>query len=118
MFSLTGKMNTGAIYPAPARRGGVHKLPKEYNVNLEDNSYAELLVRFLNEFLYLFYAKSFLPVKVNVLKIGRFFVESKVVFIKVTEKNFTFLREIKAATYHGAAVSGKKSFKAEILFDV
>ncbi|MFH1957912.1 MAG: archease [bacterium] len=125
MFSLIGKINAGAI----------HELPKEYNINLEDNSYAELLVRFLNEFLYFFYAKNFLPVKISVPKTGKFFVESRVSFVRVNEKNFTFLREIKAATYHGASVSGGgvpsrrsttgrhppqagKSFQAKILFDV
>ena len=129
MFSLVGKINAGEV----------HKLPKEYDVNLEDNSYAELLVRFLNEFLYFFYAKNFLPVKVSVPKIGKFFVEARTSFVRMNEKNFTVLREIKAATYHGASVIGDgvpsgcfylhpltgrpppqagKSFRAEILFDV
>jgi len=108
MFSIIGDRKETKVKPPLRNR----------SIGIKDDSFEKLLVRFLNEFLYLFYAKNFLPVKVSILKTGRFFVESEVVFIRVTEKNFTFLREIKAATYHRAAVTGKKNFEAEILFDV
>ncbi len=125
MFSIIGeRKETKTEEPRTSR-----------SIEVKDDSFEKLLVRFLNEFLYLFYAKNFLPVKISIPKTGKFFVEARASFVRVNEKNFTFLREIKAATYHGASVTGngapsgrfltgrhplsaEKSFKAKILFDV
>ena len=78
----------------------------------------ELLVQWLNEFIYIFFTKKLWPiyVRIDLLKAGK--IASKVIFDKIKDKSY-INKEVKAATYHNIKiVKSRYKLKTKVIFDV
>lgn len=91
----------------------------QHSLTIEGASTEELLVCFLNELIYLFMSKKFLPAKFRIVKMNN---RSLVVLIsgeKFNSKRHRLKTEIKAATYHNLKVKKTTTgYQAEVIFDL
>jgi len=91
-------------------------------ITLQAQSFAELLVGWLNELLSTFFADGFLPKEYN-LKIsddkGGKILQAEIKGERFDFENNKLKREIKAATYHDLKVEENDGgYVAEVIFDV
>jgi len=92
--------------------------PFKFNIKLKADGPESLLISFLNELNYISTAKKALLGKIKIISISKSFLTSEVSGLKNVEK-LSFLREIKAATYHDILIKKTRGgFSAKITFDV
>ena len=102
MFSLI--TNISAIKPE-----------KEIELKVEGEDYEDLLVRWLNELLYL-HSQGYVFSYFRIEKLSKNFLQAKAKGEQL-KPHHTLNLEIKAATYHNLKIAGKPP-KATIVFDV
>ncbi|MBT9131721.1 archease [candidate division NPL-UPA2 bacterium Unc8] len=79
----------------------------------------ELLVCFLNELIYLFVSKEFLPAKFKIIKVNSKCLSVEVSGEKFNPKRHKLKTEIKAATYHNLRIEKNTAgYQTEVIFDV
>jgi len=92
--------------------------PKLTKIDLTAPSQEELLVYWLNEFIYYFFTKRFFPetLKIDILEQDSLVSE---VFFKKCSQTCPIELEVKAATYHNLSIKkfGKR-YQAEVVFDI
>ena len=87
-------------------------------ISLEGIDLEDLLVRFLNELIYLFSLKK-VPLKIENMKIEENRFEGEILLAPLTKELFEVKAELKAATYHNLKIEKKgKNFVTEVVFDV
>lgn len=87
-------------------------------ISLEGIDLEDLLVRFLNELIYLFSLKK-VPLKIENMKIEENRFEGEILLAPLTYELFEVKAELKAATYHNLKIEKKgKNFVTEVVFDV
>lgn len=87
-------------------------------ISLEGIDLEDLLVRFLNELIYLFSLKK-VPLKIENMKIEENRFEGEILLAPLTKDSFEVKAELKAATYHNLKIEKKgKNFVTEVVFDV
>lgn len=87
-------------------------------IDISADNYEELLVCWLNEFIYNFFEKRLLPEGIEILELSKSSVKANVKFKELNKFDKT-LQEIKAATYHDISIkriNGK--YQARVIFDV
>lgn len=96
------------------------KHPKlQHSLTIEGADTEELLICFLNELIYLFVSKEFLPAKFKIVKMNNQCLTALVSGEKFNTKRHRLKAEIKAATYHNLRVGKTASgYQTEIIFDV
>ena len=96
------------------------KSPKlQHSLTIEGADTEELLVCFLNELIYLFVSKEFLPAKLKIAKMNNQCLTALVSGEKFNPKHHKLKAEIKAATYHNLKVEKTAaSYQTEIIFDL
>jgi SHS2 domain-containing protein len=79
----------------------------------------ELLICFLNELIYLFVSKEFLPAKFKIVEMDRQCLSVEVSGERFNPKRHKLKTEIKAATYHNLKIEKNTAgYQTEIIFDV
>ncbi len=91
------------------------KTEKEINVEVEGEDYDDLLVRWLNELLYL-HSQGYILSEFHINKLNRKKLSAKVKGEKLKDYHILNL-EIKAATYYNLKIKGSPP-KVTIIFDV
>ena len=96
------------------------KSPKlQHSLTIEGVDTKELLVCFLNELIYLFVSKEFLPAKFKIVKMNNQCLTALVSGKKLNSKYHRLKAEIKAATYHNLKVEKTEAgYQAEVIFDL
>ena len=89
---------------------------KFVTINLEATNIEELLVNWINEFIFYFYSKRLVPVTIKINKLIDTKIEAVINFCK---NNKELLVEIKAATYHELYLHKTETgYKAKVFFDI
>jgi len=92
--------------------------PLKKHLHLKALDSVSLLVAFLNELNYISTVKKAVVEKVVINKVGKTMLTAELYGLKSVE-NISFLREIKAATYHNLAIiKTKYGLNTKILLDV
>ena len=92
--------------------------PFKFNIKLKADGPEGLLISFLNELNYISVMKKALLGKIKITSMGKTFLKAEVSGLKNVEK-LSFLREIKAATYHDILIKKTRTgLSAKITFDV
>ena len=87
-------------------------------IKLSADDVEELLVTWLNEFIFHFSAREFIPKEFNILKIDTTILEAEISGEWLDPKKHKILTEIKAATYHELKVSKiEQGWQARVIFD-
>lgn len=90
---------------------------REVSVDSED--YPDLMVRWLGEVLYLFFAEKLITDTVEIKAIAPTQLEATIAMANFDPKRHRVLREIKAVTYHGISVrKANDEWEARIIFDI
>jgi SHS2 domain-containing protein len=104
------------MFQNPPQRGR-----RRRRVVLEAEDLETLLVRYLNELVYLIQTKGFVPAKARVRifpKEGGFRLEATLLG-EPSREAFGFQGEVKSATYHGLSVVQERGlWKAQVILDV
>ncbi len=104
------------MFQNPPRRG-----KRRRTVVLEAEDLETLLVRYLNELIYLIQTKGFVPAKARVRifpQEGGFRLEATLLG-EPFQEGFGFQGEVKSATYHGLSVVREGGvWKAQVILDV
>jgi SHS2 domain-containing protein len=116
MFDLIAEVKKGRSLPER----------KEVRLKIEALSQEELLVGWLRELLYLastqqlfFTDFKIIQLEEETPKVIPLRIQAEVVGEKVNETKHVLKKEVKAVTYHGLSLKqGKKSWVAEVIFDV
>lgn len=91
----------------------------QHSLTIEGASTEELLVCFLNELIYLFMSKKFLPAKFRIVKMNNRCLVVLISGEKFNSKRHRLKTEIKAATYHNLKVKKTTTgYQAEVIFDL
>ena len=86
---------------------------------LEGGSYEELLVGWLNEFIYIFETRHLLPCEFEVYHLEEGKLVAKVWLTPYKEEEHEILNNIKAVTYHQLRIEkGQEGFQVHVIFDV
>jgi len=113
LFAAAARAVVGASLAEPPA-GGARRV-----VRLEEPDREALLVAWLNEILYLLSSGEFLPARFERVEIDGNVLAASLAGAPAGEKPPRFLREIKAATFHGLAVEERNGiWGATILFDI
>lgn len=94
---------------------------KRKRLVLEAEDLETLLVRFLNELIYLIQTKGFVPgqAQLEVKKEGRVYRLEATLWGEPFQESFGFQGEVKSATFHGLQVSREnEAWKAQVILDV
>lgn len=87
-------------------------------VELKAAAEEELLVYWLNEFVYYFFVKDLFPKRIEIDNLEKGEIRARVDFGKRTG-TIQIATEVKAATYHQLSIKRKDTnFKAQVIFDV
>lgn len=106
---MTGLMVKGDL--------GEKRALREISVGSED--FADLMVRWLGELLYLFAAEGLIPDRIEINAIDPTQLEASIAMAYLDPKRHRVLREIKAVTYHGISVrKANDEWEARIIFDI
>ncbi|MBL7130774.1 MAG: archease [Candidatus Omnitrophica bacterium] len=91
----------------------------ETDVDLKDDNREELLISWLNELIFQFSARSFIPKEFRINKITNEGISAKVFGEKIDLSRHKILSEIKAATYHELEVKEiNGGIQARVIFDI
>lgn len=97
--------------------GGDQPLTRQ--IRIETGSLPSLLVRFLNEIIYLEDTQSFLPGKITHLKIQNNNLDATLTGAIFNPEIHTLNAHIKAATYHGLEIVEEgETVRIKVIFDV
>ncbi len=92
---------------------------KEQEITVEAIDYNDLLIRFLNELIYLFAVKKALFSKFEIIDLSQSRLKVKACGELFDEQKHCIKEEIKAATYHNVNIEKTGSqFRVTIIFDV
>jgi len=87
-------------------------------IRLEDANREELLVSWLNELIFQFSARSFIPKEFKIEKISEKELTARVSGENIDLARHKILSEIKAATYHELEIKNTgDGFEAKVIFD-
>jgi len=87
-------------------------------VSLKEDNREELLVSWLNELIFRFSARNFIPKKFKINKITDSMIKAEVLGEKLDLSKHEVLSEIKAATYHDLEIKKTKDgLEAQVIFD-
>ena len=90
----------------------------EINIILKAENQEELLVSWLNELIFQFSARNFIPKEFKILKIIDKEIKAKISGQKLDLSKHKILSEIKAATYHELEIKKTKNgLEAKVIFD-
>jgi SHS2 domain-containing protein len=94
-----------------------HGLPQNI-IELEASTHEELLVQWLNEFIYNFFVKGTCPKGIKIKSLTEKNLRAEVEFKKYS-KTIKINSEIKAATYHNLKIERVNNiYQARVIFDV
>jgi SHS2 domain-containing protein len=86
---------------------------------IEGMDYADLMVRWLGEILYLFYSEKLIGKSIQIKSLTHKRISSFIEFTQFDPQNSEVIREIKAVTYHKIAVKKTgKTWKTMVIFDI
>jgi SHS2 domain-containing protein len=86
---------------------------------IEGMDYADLMVRWLGEILYLFYSEKLIGKSIQIKSLTHKRISSFIEFTQFDPQNSEVIREIKAVTYHKIAVEKRgKRWEAMVIFDI
>jgi len=86
---------------------------------IEGMDYADLMVRWLGEILYLFYSEKLIGKSIQIKSLTHKRISSFIEFTQFDPQNSEIIREIKAVTYHKIAVEKRgKRWEAMVIFDI
>jgi SHS2 domain-containing protein len=86
---------------------------------IEGMDYADLMVRWLGEILYLFYSEKLIGKSIQIKSLTHKRISSFIEFTQFDPLNSEVIREIKAVTYHKIAVEKRgKRWEAMVIFDI
>ena len=89
------------------------------DIEIEGDDYADLMVRWLGEILYLFNAENLTVNSIDILFISPNRIKSHLLLSPLDPEKQEILREIKAVTYHQISVRMiEKGWKAKVIFDI
>ncbi len=92
---------------------------EELLLKLSGDDLEELLVNWLNELLFLFETRGFLPARVIVEEAGRTQLRARIKGERYDPQRHQIDREIKAVTYHQISVTcGPKGWQARVYLDL
>ncbi len=92
--------------------------PRLKKIELSAPTQEELLVYWLNEFIFYFFTKDLFPAAMKIAELADDFLLAEIDF-KKRSRACPVAMEIKAATYHGLSISRKSgSYRAEVILDV
>ncbi|NLC70941.1 MAG: archease [Desulfuromonadaceae bacterium] len=92
---------------------------REERITLAGEDVEELLVTWLNELLFLFETRRFVPLTFGIKRIGREELTALVGGTTFAEGRFRVLREVKAVTYHLLTVEKKnRGWRARLYVDL
>ncbi len=92
---------------------------KEINFEIEEENIEDLLIRFLNELIYLYETKHFLASQINVDLKKENKLKATLKGENINLKKHRIKTEIKAATYHDFEFKKEDSkFKVRVIFDI
>lgn len=98
-------------------KGRYSKVATPCPVNLNAVDREQLLVKWLQEILYLFEVKKAIPAGFKILKLSEKTLAAEVVFVPFDPKKLKY--QIKAVTYHKLSVrEAPDGWTAEIIFDI
>jgi len=105
------------LFSAPERLSGYKVVRRTIELNAQ--TCEELLVDWLNELIYVFFADGFLCAKACVSIREEAVLSGCVEGYSIPPKDMVYAREIKAATYHGLKIEKNDAgLEAEVLLDV
>lgn len=88
-------------------------------INIKAQSLPSLLVRFLNEIIYLEETEGFIPVRITRLKVSGNTLQATLSGAVFDPQVHTLKAHIKAATYHGLEIAEKEDeVRIKVIFDV
>jgi len=93
--------------------------PKNIEVAVSAIDGDQLLVKWLQEILFLINAKRFIPMGFKILSLTKRMLKAHVSYVPFDPETHEIRRELKAVTYHGLSI--KKSggqFRATVIFDI
>jgi len=86
---------------------------------IEGMDYADLMVRWLGEILYLFYSEKLIGKSIQIKSLTHKRISSFIEFTQFDPQNSKIIREIKAVTYYKIAVKKTgKTWKTMVIFDI
>jgi SHS2 domain-containing protein len=86
---------------------------------IEGMDYADLMVRWLGEILYLFYSEKLIGKSIQIKSLTHKRISSFIEFTQFDPQNSEVIREIKAVTYHKIAVKKTgKTWETMVIFDI
>jgi len=86
---------------------------------IEGMDYADLMVRWLGEILYLFYSEKLIGKSIQIKSLTHKRISSFIEFTQFDPQNSEIIREIKAVTYHKITVEKMgKTWKTMVIFDI
>jgi SHS2 domain-containing protein len=95
-----------------------HRQEQEHSLTIKAADTEELLISFLNELIYFFVSKEFLPAKFKIVKMNSQSLVALVSGEKFDLKRHRIKTEIKAATYHNLKIEKNVAgYQAEVIFD-
>jgi len=109
------------IAPRLSVVAAVETIPRDWHpetVELNAASNEDLLIHWLNEFIYRFFEKRVYPQKAKIIYLTENNLRAEIAFVRYrgADDNLT---EIKAATYHQLKISRRGgSYQAAVIFDV
>jgi len=96
-----------------------HAAVRQEWITVEGEDVEELLVGWLNELLFLFETRGFVPLTFRMERIGIGDMSATVYGAAFDENRFPVLREVKAVTYHRLAVKKmKRGWRASLYVDL
>lgn len=107
----------GRRVEAPVRRGAKDKVAR--HILLKANIKEQLLVKWLEELLYLFETRRLVPVKFKVRSLSDKKIDAEIISIPFDFEIHRPRYQIKAVTYHDLSIEEEKGrFKTRIIFDI
>lgn len=115
---LFSEAMSGLLYIAIKRKKREIKGFEKKKLSIEGFDMEDLLVRFLNELIYLISAKK-IPLKIEKMKLSEKNLEAEILIAPFKEEWFEVKTELKAATYHNLKIEKMKDgFLTRVVFDV
>jgi SHS2 domain-containing protein len=100
-------------------KGDMSEWHAKREISIAGDDFADLMVRWLGEILYLFYAERLLTTGVVIKSISSTKLRAQLSFARFRKARHKVIREIKAVTYHQIQVEEKDDgWEARVIFDI
>ena len=100
-------------------KGDMSEKRAQREISIAGDDFADLMVRWLVEILYLFYAERLLTTGVVIKSISPTRLRAELSFARFRKAHHQVVREIKAVTYHQILVEEKDDgWEARVIFDI